>query len=201
MVFGRRPVPGKVKTRLIPALGAEGACDLHTSMLGYIIRVAASVPQVRGQLWLDGPANPGSYPDPLGLEVHTQRGADLGERMAHGFRTNFAAGCRAVLVAGADCPALGREHFEAMLAALEEVDVVLVPATDGGYVAMGLRRFEAGLFSAIPWGGPQVLERTLQRIEALDWRYRLLAALPDIDCEADLVHLAGTAFEPVFRPR
>lgn len=191
LVFARAPLAGAVKTRLIPALGAQGAMDLHRQLVSRTLQRACAARGAQVQLWIAG--------DPLDTfvqdcarrfrtPVFEQRGADLGRRMADAFERALSgldrtAGC--VLV-GTDCPAQTVQDLEQAAEALRSHDAVLQPAEDGGYVLVGLKRPQAELFAAIDWGSPRVTEQTLQRAASLGLALHLLRTLPDLDSASDL---------------
>lgn len=193
MLFARIPVPGKVKTRLIPALGAQGACRLYRAMLQSSIAQLQRVAADELQLWLaaSGDDSDQGFVVPAALSLHRQYGDDLGLRMAHGFRHNFDLGCSGVIVVGSDCPQLRLEHYQHVLSELEHHDAVIIPALDGGYVLLGLRRYHHSLFLDIPWGGDCVYRSTVDKFEALGWSWCALDALADIDRPEDLGYLEG----------
>jgi len=107
---------------------------------------------------------------------------DQGARML----AAMAAGGRPTLVIGTDCPAFTQENLRAAAHALQEADVVLIPAEDGGYVLIGTRTAHPQLFSGIAWGTASVMQETRARIAALGLTSIELAALWDVDTEADL---------------
>lgn len=131
------------------------------------------------------------------MDLRLQQGADLGSRMATALSTTLATaretapGDSHALLIGSDCPGFDAAYLEAGFAALQTHDVVIGPATDGGYVLLGLARFDPALFADVPWSTGAVLETTRARIRSLGWRWCELAPLPDIDEPADLVHLPG----------
>jgi hypothetical protein len=181
VVFAKQPLPGRVKTRLIPALGAEGAARLAADMLARTIGEALATGlavELCGEpdaaAWYDGPATPTG-----------QGPGGLGERLARAARRVLAGG-EGILLIGADCPALDRSLLADAAAALERSDAVLFPAEDGGYVLLGLRRFDASLFDGIAWSTRAVLAETAARIEALGWALHLGPTLADVDGPADL---------------
>ncbi len=198
MLFARVPIPGKVKTRLIPELGAVRACRLHQAMLACGLEALAQSSAQSRQLWLAGECRARTG-DLLalerGLSVHWQQGADIGERMAWAFQHNFSAGFGRVIVAGSDCPQLTAGHYEQVLGALRQYDAAIIPALDGGYVVLGLRRWGGFLFSDVPWGTEEVFRITVAKLEAVGWRWCALPPLPDIDQARDLVHLEGLGLD------
>lgn len=187
VLFARAPVVGRVKTRLIPALGAEGACALHQRLLARVLALLQQAP-CAVELWVDGqPDHPAfaAFAGPL----HLQMGADLGERLA-GAAADVLQRFRQVLFIGADCPFLDEGYLRDALTALQAgSELVIGPASDGGYVLLGLARHEPALFRHIDWGGPEVLHQTLAQAASCGLEPVLLPTLPDIDRPADLALL------------
>lgn len=189
-MLARAPVPGRVKTRLIPALGQEGACDLQRLLLERALQLPMEGFSERF-LWLDDApdASLQALAEELGWTLVEQPAGDLGERMRR-IATLGLADSDAVILIGNDCPALDAGYLSNACAALQGQPVVIGPAEDGGYVLLGLRRITALLFSDIPWGTEQVLRMTRERLQQLDWGHHLLPELWDVDRPEDLPRLA-----------
>jgi rSAM/selenodomain-associated transferase 1 len=189
LVFAREPIPGLVKTRLIPALGASGAAHLYLALLDRALNAAAGVPGVAVELWCAGAQPGGGVCAELarcrGLELRHQGAGDLGERMAQALGEVLASSDRAVLI-GSDCPGYHAAYLSAAFAALVGHDVVLGPAADGGYVLIGMRRPAPGLFADIPWGTDTVLEASRAALTRLGLTWVELPGLQDIDRPEDL---------------
>ncbi|MEH6616608.1 MAG: TIGR04282 family arsenosugar biosynthesis glycosyltransferase, partial [Porticoccus sp.] len=96
-----------------------------------------------------------------------------------------------VIIVGSDCPAINGEYITQALEALDDVPAVFGPATDGGYVLIGLNCLNPTLFSDIPWGSGEVMAMTRNRLNSLGWAWKELSALPDIDRPEDLVELSN----------
>ncbi|WP_339522449.1 TIGR04282 family arsenosugar biosynthesis glycosyltransferase [Pseudomonas sp. EA_35y_Pfl2_R111] len=190
-MLARAPVPGRVKTRLIPALGAQGACDLQRLLLERALQLPAYGFSERF-LWLDDLPDAGlqQLAQNLGWTLVEQPAGDLGERMRR-IATLGLAESDAVILIGNDCPALDGSYLQAACDALQKQPVVIGPAEDGGYVLLGLRRMTASLFSDMPWGTERVFAITLQRLQQLGWRPALLTTLWDVDRPEDLSRLAA----------
>lgn len=185
LVFSRAPVPGRVKTRLAARIGDWRAARLHARLTAQALRTAHAA---------------GCGPVEL-YDTGRQRGADLGERMYRALSQALRRH-RAAIVIGADCPALRREHLQRAARWLAGgCDVVLGPADDGGYVLIGARRVSPRLFSAMAWGGAEVYRSTVQRLQALGWRWRSLPLLWDVDRPEDLERLTALRFPSGARPR
>ncbi len=118
-----------------------------------------------------------------------QQGADLGARMRHAFDRTLDAGA-ALIVIGADCPALRAADLRAARDALQRESAVITPAEDGGYVLIGLARRVEGLFTNVDWGTGAVLRQTRTRFAAAQVRCVELAELWDIDRPEDYARLA-----------
>ena len=190
VIFAKAPVAGRVKTRLIPVLGAEGAARLAGEMLAATLREAlASGLAVE----LCGDPDPAEWGGlvPAGPLILTAQGCgDLGERLARAARRVLARG-ENVLLIGADCPALTGDLLRAAAEALVRHDAVMHPAEDGGYVLFGLSRFDRSLFDRIPWSSPRVAGETLSRLAALGWGVDLRERLADIDEPGDVERHPG----------
>jgi uncharacterized protein len=194
LVFARAPVPGKVKTRLIPALGEAGAAALHRRLVLHCLRTAGESRLGPVELWCAPGADDPFFREceRFGASLHVQKGDDLGARMHDAFESALARARRAILV-GSDAPALSPLYLrDADRALAEGNDAVLGPAEDGGYVLIGLLRSTAQLFRGLSWGGPEVMAETRLRIAALAWRCRELPTLWDIDRPEDLERLPPT---------
>jgi rSAM/selenodomain-associated transferase 1 len=189
--MARAPVPGEVKTRLLPALSAEAAAQLHEAMLIHTCRTLLSAQLGPVELWVSGDADAPAFrrARQLGISsLRQQSGLDLGQRMAHLCGDALQRSAQVILV-GSDAPAIDSAYLEAAAQALQDVDAVLGPALDGGYVLLALRRMHVRIFEGIRWGGDEVLAATLDRLREVRFSYQLLPALPDIDRPEDLRHL------------
>lgn len=197
LLFAKAPDPGLVKTRLIPALGADGAAAVAARMLDYALgeAIAAGVGPV--ELVADPIDHPHWATLPA-VERSAQGDGDLGERMARATERTIARGENALLM-GTDCPTLDAAAIADLADALGDHDAAVIPASDGGYVALALARFDISLFRGIAWSSDAVLAATLARIAALGWRIALRPAMHDIDDPADLIHLPA-AWLPAPRP-
>lgn len=125
----------------------------------------------------------------FGLELRSQGRGDLGARMHRAFEQALKAYRFAVLI-GSDCPALAPADLRAAVRALRDgMDAVLLPAEDGGYALIGLRRSSRRLFAGVGWGGAGVLAQTRRRLERLGWRWKELRTVWDVDRPEDVARL------------
>ncbi len=192
LVFGRSPLSGRAKTRLIPTLGPQGAADLYGLLLEHALATALAAQVGRVTLWLDA--------EPVAEEVECLRGGhdieiavqvpgDLGMRMHEALLQSLAAGALPLLM-GSDVPALTPAALlQAATLLRGGRDAVLAPAQDGGYGLVGVARPLPSLFEAMPWSTSFVLAETRRRctrdgidLAELDWVW-------DLDEPADLIRL------------
>ncbi|HEX6376712.1 MAG TPA: TIGR04282 family arsenosugar biosynthesis glycosyltransferase [Allosphingosinicella sp.] len=183
LIFAKAPVPGRVKTRLIGALGAEGAARLAEDMLEHMVAEALAT-GLAAELCGDPDAGTWHEPRP-GLALTAQGEGPLGERLARAAAR--ALGEDSLLLVGSDCPELDRDRLAAAAQALESSDAVLHPAHDGGYALLGLRRFDPSLFEGIDWSTDAVAAQTIARIEKLGWSLHVAETLRDVDEPEDLL--------------
>lgn len=190
IIFTRYPEPGKTKTRMIPALGEEGAAKLQRQMtentLAKVKKLQAFYP-VSVEIHFAG-GNQQLMQAWLGADViyHQQGEGDLGKRMASAFERSFTAGMKGVVIIGTDCPDLDTQIMAEAFKFLETQDVVLGPAQDGGYYLIGLRRLIPELFVGINWGTSQVRQQTVEIADRLGLAIAFEPMLNDIDRPEDL---------------
>ncbi len=192
-LFAKAPVLGRVKTRMSGHL-SEGDClQLHKDMLAYVAGMASTLSPQDFQLELlitAGHAYFDRLSEQFNIAQSLQVGEDLGVRMSNAVQAGLAH-FESVLLVGADCPCVSVAMINEARAALQRSNAALIPALDGGYVALALRAHDASLFSDIVWGGANVAATTVQRMQGLGWKYEVLEACPDIDRPEDLQYLAG----------
>jgi rSAM/selenodomain-associated transferase 1 len=191
VVFARWPAPGRVKTRLAPALSAGPACDLHVAMLKDTLAAVRGAGADRRVLcWADAPpdAQPSAVPGSEGCEWRSQGEGALGERLERAVATLMARGGR-IVVTGSDAPELTSAALDRAFAALATFDLVIGPTSDGGYYLIGLSRSASGLFQDVAWSTPHARHDTLRAARALGLSVETLAPLADVDTGADLAGL------------
>lgn len=194
VLFAKAPLPGQAKTRLAPALGQAGAAKLAAAMLDLALRQALAADIGPVELCMSPAPGHAAWADVvLASSVHTsdQGEGDLGARLARAARRCIANG-EAVLLIGADCPELDSARLRQAASRLAEHDAVLYRAHDGGYPLLGLTRFDARLFEAMPWSTSAVADLTLARLDRLGWKVWLGETLQDIDEPADLAFLPAS---------
>ena len=188
-VLAKAPLPGFAKTRLIPALGADGAASLQARLVERAVATACAARIGRVTLW----ATP-EESDPLframsahfGVELARQGGGDLGARML----AAIAAANAPALVIGTECPALTCDHLRTAAGILRSgADAAIIPTEDGGYALIGLRAPAPALFSDMRWSSPGVMDETRRRLRALGLTWQEPVTLWDVDRPEDLERL------------
>ena len=185
VLFTRYPKPGQAKTRLIPALGAAGAAELHRRLTeATLATLLATGLQV--EVWVTG-APVAAFEAWLGngTPIHPQVDGDLGARMERALQPTPA------ILIGSDLPTLAASHITQAAALLADGRVALGPAEDGGYYLVGLPAPAPFLFEAMAWSTSGVLGETRRRLQASAMPYALLPTLPDLDRPEDLARFPG----------
>jgi rSAM/selenodomain-associated transferase 1 len=191
-IFAKAPVPGYAKTRLIPALGADGAAALHAIMIQRTVRTACAANPTRVTLWCAPDPSHALFRDLAtkhGVVLRRQFPGGLGARMLAVFRGQPAH--RPLLLIGTDGPALRADHLLACARSLHEGDdASFLPTEDGGYLLIGLRRAAPSLFAGIAWGTSSVMPQTRRRLHRAGLRWSEPDTLWDVDTPADLKRLS-----------
>jgi len=207
-VMVKPPLPGSVKTRLVPPLAPAEAAGLYRAFIADIFTTLEGLHE--GETSLDlfvaaaPPAGPTDFQGlvPSGAGFFLQQGAGLGDRILSVFKGLEDRGYARAIVIGSDSPDMPSRLIREACSALTdpEADIVLGPAEDGGYYLIGASLpIEEALFRDIPWSGPTVLEKTLERASEAGLALRLLETWHDIDRPADLAFLLGSQGAPKSR--
>jgi rSAM/selenodomain-associated transferase 1 len=194
-IFAKAPVPGYAKTRLIPALGANGAAALQATMIRRTVETACAAGLARVTLWCSPDPSHAVFSEAArthGIDLRRQFPGGLGARMLAAFRAQPAR--RPLLLIGTDGPALQADHLLACARSLHQGDdATFLPTEDGGYLLVGLRRAEPAIFADIAWSTPVVMAQTRRRLVTAGLRWSEPAMLWDVDTPADLKRLDRTA--------
>jgi hypothetical protein len=189
MLFTRYPQPGQTKTRLIPYLGQHGAATLQRHMTEYLFEQMQGLRQhaVQTEVHFSG----GSFAQMqrwLGSQglYRPQGSGGLGQKLIAAFQQGFQAGLRRIVIIGSDCPSIEPQQILHALQRLQHHDVVIGPATDGGYYLIGLRQVMPELFQDIAWGTDTVFQQTVAAAQQLQRTVSYLEPLTDIDRPEDL---------------
>lgn len=191
-LFAKAPEPGKVKTRLVPALGAVGAAELHRRLVLHTLDMAAGASPFVHLYCAPDTDHPffSACGRRGGIHLHTQHGEDLGARMERACEALLQEN-HAVILIGTDAPALTVRHLVGASEALAGgADATFVPADDGGYALIGLTRCLGDLFDDMPWGSERVMSATRARLQRLGCRWTELEPVWDVDRPDDYERLS-----------
>jgi uncharacterized protein len=187
-VFARAPVAGRVKTRLAATLGESRALAVYRRLL----QLTLAPVQATGLPWTLFAAGHSEELMALaasaGGQYSLQQGDELGERMIRALRLLHRTARRVILI-GSDCPALTAADLQQAMALLRDQEVVLGPAEDGGFWLIGSsspsRWQDSAKLAGVPYGSPQALARTMERLQPHGSISTMLPLLWDLDTEAD----------------
>ena len=195
IIFTRYPEKGTTKTRLIPLLGANAAADLHRKMTEHTLaklKRYSTLNALTIEICYDG-GNENLMKNWLGpdLEYQPQGIGHLGLRMKRAFENAFGSGADAAVLIGTDIPDITDTVIQTAFDTLEQNNMAIGPAKDGGYYLIGLQSGSLSsamdnLFSGITWGRRDVLDKTLEIAKHLELTFSLLDELEDVDQPEDL---------------
>jgi rSAM/selenodomain-associated transferase 1 len=197
-IMTRAPTPGATKTRLIPRLGADGAAELHRHLIRHALATVAAARLGPVMLWCAPDAS-----DPFLVEVASAHGVatrsqpdgDLGARMHAAFAERSP-----LLLMGTDAPVIDPRLLRACATSLRDHDAVFLPAEDGGYALVGLRRPAPALFENMVWSVDTVMAETRRRLRARGMTFSEPATVWDVDRPADVDRLIASGLLPEWRP-
>ncbi|MBF0194847.1 MAG: TIGR04282 family arsenosugar biosynthesis glycosyltransferase [Magnetococcales bacterium] len=198
-ILGRTPIAGQVKTRLIPALGANGAAIAHEQLLSHVVGVAKA--------WCEGVANRElklwCTPDIIhpyfnvllpGEQRYKQPQGDLGQRMSaivsQGLQT-----ADGVVLLGGDGVSVSETLLNQVEAALAQVPVVIASAEDGGYILIAMSTHVPSLFTNMPWGTDKIAQETRLRLNSQNIQWQDFSGQWDVDNAHDWERFKRT-FQP-----
>ncbi len=189
LLFIKYPEPGKVKTRFAAEAGQDAALVLYRLLVDRVMKIVTRC-QYPFRICFS-PATAGdAFAFWLGPDhrYQPQQGGDLGERMKTAFQKVFSEGVERALLIGSDVPGLGPEIVEEAFQVLDDCDVVIGPARDGGYYMIGFTAssFKPEVFDKIPWSTNAVYAATCRIMKAAELRIHCLPLLRDIDTLQDL---------------
>ena len=196
IVFTRYPEPGTTKTRLIPLLGAEGAADLQRKMTEHTlsqVKRLSTLHELAVEIRYEG-GDKNLMQTWLGqdFEYRPQGSGDLGRRMKRSFQDAFRAGATTAVIIGTDIPEITEGIIQKAFDVLQQKNMALGPAKDGGYYLIGLQKNSLSqavpdLFTGITWGAGDVLKKTIKTAKHSGLSFTLLDVLKDVDHPEDLM--------------
>ena len=185
LVFTRNPELGKVKTRLAKTVGNATALKIYIFLLERTRDISVKVSADKAVYYSVKVRENDIWGASI-FQKHQQVGEDLGIRMLHAFKNGFKAGYEKVIIIGSDLYDLTSETIENAIIALENNEVVIGPAEDGGYYLLGMNSLEEKMFKNKDWGTETVRKDTLEDLK--DKKVFLLGELNDVDVFEDIEH-------------
>lgn len=185
LIFTKNPELGKCKTRLASTLGDEKALSIYIELLrhtkGFTEKVATekhvyyseSIPE--SDLWTSG-----------NFKKKLQIQGDLGTKMGKAFEDSFKSGHTKVIIIGSDCAEINEEDINRAFKLLDEKEVIIGPAIDGGYYLIGMGQYYPFLFKDKSWSTPKLIDETIDDLKKHNISFELLEEKSDIDYEEDL---------------
>ena len=186
LIFTRNPELGKVKTRLAATIGNENALEIYIQLLEHTKKVALETPYDKQVLYSEE-INTNDMWEANYFQKKLQVGVDLGERMYNAFQGGFIDGYEKIVIIGSDLIALESSDISSAISNLDDNDIVIGPAEDGGYYLLGMKKVPENIFSNKEWGTDTVLKDTLIDIASLN--YLLLEEKNDIDTFEDIKNI------------
>jgi rSAM/selenodomain-associated transferase 1 len=183
LIFTRNPELGKAKTRLAKTIGDEAALTIYKFLLNHTQKVTEAINCDKAVYYSVKVRENDIWDENLYQKLQ-QKGADLGIRMQNAFQNSFEAGYQKVMIIGSDLVDLSSEIIEKAFLQLENNDVVIGPAEDGGYYLLGMKNLQPKIFENKEWGTSTVRKETLTDLK--NKKIHLLSELNDIDVYEDL---------------
>lgn len=183
-IFVKNLVPGTYKTRLAADAGLDNTELIYRKLLQITGETTADFPGSVSVFFNRQLPNKDEFKYFSTKRFFIQKGKDLGEKMYSSFICMLRSHPKAIVI-GSDCPVLKSTHLAEAVRALDNCDLVLGPAEDGGYYLIGMKNPHRFLFKDIEWSSPAVLEHTLIMARAENLTYHLLETLYDVDRLAD----------------
>jgi len=200
IIMTKRPRCGRVKTRLAANIGDTAALEVYRSLLDHVLQLAVDVQrQLDLTIWWfvadDSGLTWAQSFTPPSHNRRSQNGTDLGERMFDAVSTAYAENPAPLLIIGCDCPELSINKLTQLLAAVEQNDAAIIPAHDGGYVALAMTKPLRELFFGPAWGTGTVLSKTLKIARQHEYSLAQMEPCHDLDTVSVLARF------PQFNPK
>jgi len=186
LIFIKNPIPGHTKTRLAADVGNKMALRMYHILCDWTREQALGLSAHDRYLYYSNEVIAKDLWPAAAFRKRLQyQTSDLGGRMLAGFRDAFADGHGKVIIIGSDCPGIDTDYLNEAFGALNDHDVVVGPALDGGYTLLGMRTLATTLFENIAWSTDEVLPTTLARAASAGLSVHQLSPLSDVDYLAD----------------
>ncbi|MEO8822252.1 MAG: TIGR04282 family arsenosugar biosynthesis glycosyltransferase [Ginsengibacter sp.] len=185
LIFAKNAEYGKVKTRLAATIGNEHTLLIYRQLLAHTHSITKEL-EMDKILFYSGWINEKDEWENQVYHKKLQQGYDLGDKMKNAFKDSFTGEYKKIVIIGTDCYELDAPIISEAFIQLNNADVAIGPAADGGYYLLGMKKFHPEIFDTIEWSTSKVLEQTNSVCERLGLSFFLLPKLSDIDYETDL---------------
>jgi len=188
IIFVKNEEVGKVKTRLAESIGDRKALQVYQGLVKHTHSVTLPL-KVNKEVWYSIEVEHDDVWSKGHFKKKVQMGSDLGHKMAYAFEDAFQNGATKVAIIGSDNAEITSDVLEKAFIKLDETDIVIGPAKDGGYYLLGMNRYHPQLFEGVEWSTEEVLQTTINIIEQLGLTYTKLKPLNDVDTIEDWVEV------------
>jgi rSAM/selenodomain-associated transferase 1 len=185
LIFAKNLIHGEVKTRLASTVGHDKAMTVYEQLIAHTIETTKHLPVDKTVFYSKRIELEDAWDNKI-YKKNIQTGNDLGDKMKNAFATVFGNRNKKLVIIGTDCPHLNASVIMNAYVYLEDHDIVIGPASDGGYYLLGMKKLHPRLFEKIDWSTEKVLAQTLKICESSNLSTFLLPELSDIDDENDL---------------
>ncbi|MCI4669359.1 MAG: TIGR04282 family arsenosugar biosynthesis glycosyltransferase [Bacteroidia bacterium] len=185
LIFVKHPVAGKAKTRLAATLGHEKALEIYKKLLAHTLKISQKV-KASKETWYGNQMPENDLWSEAAFARFQQFGEELGDRMLNAFQMGFSKGYKKIIIIGSDNALLTEAHISTAFHSLEDHDVVIGPAKDGGYYLLGMKQAHDTIFHNKVWSTETVFSDTVEDVKTLNLKLKVLEELSDVDVEADL---------------
>lgn len=185
LIFTKNAIYGQVKTRLAATVGNDKALQIYQKLLRYTAVVTNDIPVEKIVFYATNITNQDVWDNKV-YKKHMQLGNDLGERMQSALNYAFEHGSTEVIIIGSDCFEITADIINNAFDSLKNYEIVIGPATDGGYYLLGMKQPTPQFFKQINWSTNEVLATTIGICNSLNFSFYLMPELSDIDTEEDL---------------
>lgn len=190
LIFTRNPELGKCKTRLAATVGDQTALDIYNFLLNHTVQITKNLDVIKAVYYSETIWEKDIW-DATIYQKKLQSSGDLGTKMANAFKDGFEAGFEKIMIIGSDMYDLSESDIKNAFSELNDADVVIGPAEDGGYYLLGMKSLEINVFKDKEWGTETVLKETLNDLQHK--KITLLDVKNDVDYYEDIANV--TAFE------
>ncbi|MCF8273613.1 MAG: TIGR04282 family arsenosugar biosynthesis glycosyltransferase [Flavobacteriaceae bacterium] len=183
IIFTRNPELGACKTRLANTIGNEAALEIYKHLIKHTAKTSEKANADKYVFYSENITKEDFW-NPEIFRKKLQYGNDLGARMENAFSELFQLGYEKIIIIGSDLLDLTTQHIDEAFILLNEYDIVIGPAKDGGYYLLGIKTHHGPIFKNKDWGTSSVLKDTINDIQ--NCTFSLLEALNDIDTFEDI---------------